>query len=105
MGSGVAVQAVSMPGQGGAGSGGQGRLSPSGPLRAYLHGETDVLAASTQCFLPEGVPWWLGGLYGVVGRAFGAFDMHREVEEVVGMWASFLPAEPLCLRVNESELH
>ena len=64
----------------------EGRIFPDWPIRAFMRGDLDVLAASTQCFLPEGAPGWMGIAYGALGRVFGGFDMQREVEVVVGKW-------------------
>ncbi|KAM5539237.1 hypothetical protein V8D89_007110 [Ganoderma adspersum] len=72
----------------------EGRIFPNWPIRGFMRGELDVLAASTQCFLPEGAPGWMGIAYGALGRVFGGFDMQREVEVVVGMWREHMDAVP-----------
>ncbi|KAM5539238.1 hypothetical protein V8D89_007111 [Ganoderma adspersum] len=73
----------------------EGRFWPDSPIRRYLGGEIDVLAASAQCFLPEGAPGWMGIVYAALGRVFGAFSMQREVEEVVGKWQEYMEAVPV----------
>ncbi|EJF55665.1 hypothetical protein DICSQDRAFT_164197 [Dichomitus squalens LYAD-421 SS1] len=73
----------------------EGRISPDQPIRQYLRGEIDVLAATTQCFLPPGLPWWLGNVYAALGKTFGAFNMHDEVANVVREWKDYLAAAPL----------
>ncbi|KAI1797093.1 hypothetical protein LXA43DRAFT_1147888 [Ganoderma leucocontextum] len=49
----------------------KGRISPDWAIRKCLQGEIDVLAVSTQCFLPDGVPGWIGIAYGALGRGRG----------------------------------
>ncbi|PIL35296.1 hypothetical protein GSI_02021 [Ganoderma sinense ZZ0214-1] len=75
--------------------GAEGRLWPDWPLRKYLRGEMDVLAASTQCFLSEHAPRWIAFAYGALGNVFGGFNMQREVEEVVGKWRGYMDAVPV----------
>ena len=80
---------------------GEGRVFPDWPMRKYLRGEIGVLAASAQCFLPEGAPGWMGIAYGALGHVFGGFDMQREVEDVVGKWQDYMDAAP-CVDVASS---
>ena len=72
----------------------KGRVFPEWPIKNYMHGKIEVLAASNQCFVDEGAP----GLMGVVGvtllRMFGGLDVQREVEEVVGEWRGYVEAIP-----------
>ena len=72
-----------------------GWIWPNLPFRRRLRGEIDVLAASAQCFLAEGALGWMGVVYAALVRAFSAFSMQREVEEVVGKWREYMEVVPV----------
>ena len=72
----------------------EGRISPDQPIRQYLRGEIDVLAATTQCFLPPGLPWWLGNVYSALGKTFGGLNMQEEVASAVREWKDYVEASP-----------
>lgn len=75
----------------------EGRIWPYWPIRRYLGGEIDVLAASAQCF-PACRSTGMNGncTCGALVRVFGAFSMHRKVEEVVGKWRDYMETFTVC---------
>ncbi|TBU42911.1 hypothetical protein BD309DRAFT_961902 [Dichomitus squalens] len=72
----------------------EGRIFPDQPIWQYLRGEIDVLAATTQCFLPLGLPWWLRIVYAALRGTVWAFNMDAEVAIVVSEWEDYLAAAP-----------